>query len=112
MLLSGIALPGARPRIDLEFNIASAGPPRHAETLQQCGQPAASWRKRRCDLSRRGRWANFAQRRDATQIMILTCPSCRTRYQADSAHFVTPGRNVRCAKCGHVWFQAAPTPDA
>ena len=43
--------------------------------------------------------------------MILTCPSCRTRYQADSAHFVTPGRNVRCAKCGHVWFQAAPTPD-
>jgi len=44
--------------------------------------------------------------------MILTCPSCRTRYQADGAHFVAPGRNVRCAKCGHVWFQAAPTPDA
>jgi predicted Zn finger-like uncharacterized protein len=44
--------------------------------------------------------------------MILTCPSCRTRYQTDSTHFVAPGRNVRCAKCGHVWFQAAPTPDA
>jgi predicted Zn finger-like uncharacterized protein len=43
--------------------------------------------------------------------MILTCPSCRTRYQADGAHFVAPGRNVRCAKCGHVWFQAAPTPE-
>jgi predicted Zn finger-like uncharacterized protein len=41
--------------------------------------------------------------------MILTCPSCRTRYQADSARFAAPGRNVRCAKCGHVWFQAAPT---
>ena len=40
--------------------------------------------------------------------MILTCPSCSTRYQADSALFVPPGRNVRCAKCGHVWFQTAP----
>ena len=40
--------------------------------------------------------------------MILTCPSCSTRYQADSALFVAPGRNVRCAKCGHVWFQTAP----
>jgi predicted Zn finger-like uncharacterized protein len=40
--------------------------------------------------------------------MILTCPSCGTRYQTDGAHFKAPGRNVRCAKCGHVWFQAAP----
>jgi predicted Zn finger-like uncharacterized protein len=40
--------------------------------------------------------------------MILTCPSCSTRYQADSARFSAPGRNVRCAKCGHVWFQTAP----
>ena len=40
--------------------------------------------------------------------MILTCPSCRTRYQTDAARFVAPGRNVRCAKCGEVWFQAAP----
>jgi predicted Zn finger-like uncharacterized protein len=40
--------------------------------------------------------------------MILTCPSCGTRYQTDGAHFTAPGRNVRCAKCGQVWFQAAP----
>jgi predicted Zn finger-like uncharacterized protein len=40
--------------------------------------------------------------------MILTCPSCRTRYQTDGAHFKAPGRNVRCAKCGNVWFEAAP----
>lgn len=40
--------------------------------------------------------------------MILTCPSCGTRYQTDGAKFKAPGRNVRCAKCGHVWFQAAP----
>jgi predicted Zn finger-like uncharacterized protein len=40
--------------------------------------------------------------------MILTCPSCRTRYQTDGANFNAPGRNVRCAKCGQVWFQAPP----
>jgi len=43
--------------------------------------------------------------------MILTCPSCRTRYQSDSVRFVPPGRNVRCAKCGQVWFQPASVPE-
>lgn len=43
--------------------------------------------------------------------MILTCPSCRTRYQAESSRFALPGRNVRCAKCGQVWFQPAPEPE-
>lgn len=38
--------------------------------------------------------------------MILTCPSCATRYKTDRARFATPGANVRCAKCGHVWFHA------
>src|SRR5688572_9151411 len=38
--------------------------------------------------------------------MILTCPSCGTRYHADSTRFRAPGMNVRCAKCGHVWFHA------
>jgi predicted Zn finger-like uncharacterized protein len=38
--------------------------------------------------------------------MILTCPSCGTRYQTDRARFSHPGMNVRCAKCGHVWFHA------
>jgi predicted Zn finger-like uncharacterized protein len=46
------------------------------------------------------------------ETMILTCPSCRTRYQTDGAQFKPPGRNVRCAKCGQVWYQAAPEPDA
>ena len=46
--------------------------------------------------------------------MILTCPQCATRYQADAAKFPPSGRNVRCAKCGHVWYQEAPPrePDA
>jgi predicted Zn finger-like uncharacterized protein len=40
--------------------------------------------------------------------MILTCPQCATRYEADAAKFAPPGRKVRCAKCGHVWHQEAP----
>ncbi len=41
--------------------------------------------------------------------MILTCPNCATRYHTDSALLSEAGRKVRCAKCGHVWHQAAPT---
>ena len=40
--------------------------------------------------------------------MILTCPACRTRYQAEGSRFAPSGRDVRCAKCSHVWFQAPP----
>ncbi len=43
--------------------------------------------------------------------MILTCPECATRYQTDAAQFMPEGRKVRCAKCGHVWFQAPPQPE-
>lgn len=35
--------------------------------------------------------------------MILTCPSCATRYEVDAANFPPAGRDVRCVKCGHVW---------
>jgi predicted Zn finger-like uncharacterized protein len=37
--------------------------------------------------------------------MILTCPSCDTRYSVDGSKFPAAGRNVRCAKCGHSWHQ-------
>lgn len=43
--------------------------------------------------------------------MILTCPACATRYQADESNFLPAGRNVRCAKCGSVWHQSAPEPE-
>jgi predicted Zn finger-like uncharacterized protein len=43
--------------------------------------------------------------------MILTCPQCATRYQADAAKFQPSGRNVRCAKCSHLWHQDAPAPE-
>jgi predicted Zn finger-like uncharacterized protein len=40
--------------------------------------------------------------------MILTCPQCATRYQIADGKFPVAGRAVRCAKCRHTWFQAAP----
>jgi len=43
--------------------------------------------------------------------MILTCPACGTRYQVDEANFPPAGRQVRCAKCGHGWFQPGPADD-
>ena len=43
--------------------------------------------------------------------MILTCPACATRYQTDEAKFPPDGRQVRCAKCGHVWHQPGPVPE-
>jgi predicted Zn finger-like uncharacterized protein len=43
--------------------------------------------------------------------MILTCPSCRTRYQVDDAVLArTARRTVRCASCGHSWQHLTPPP--
>ena len=41
--------------------------------------------------------------------MILTCPSCSTRFAVKTEALGDAGREVRCGKCGHKWFQA---PDA
>lgn len=36
--------------------------------------------------------------------MILTCPSCSARYKVDDKAFAgEAGRDVRCAKCHHMW---------
>ena len=43
--------------------------------------------------------------------MILTCPSCDTRYSVDGSKFPAAGRTVRCAKCGHSWHQPGPEPE-
>lgn len=40
--------------------------------------------------------------------MILTCTSCSKRYLVDPRALGAAGRNVRCANCGHTWFQAPP----
>ncbi len=41
--------------------------------------------------------------------MIITCPSCSSRYPVDATSFVPSGRKVRCAKCGNTWHQAPPS---
>lgn len=37
--------------------------------------------------------------------MIITCPDCGKRYNADEKAFSPSGRKVKCANCGFVWFQ-------
>ncbi|MGA7712871.1 MAG: DUF3426 domain-containing protein [Rhizomicrobium sp.] len=53
----------------------------------------------------------FSARGPIATGMILTCPECSTRYQADEAKFPPAGRDVRCAKCGHVWHQKPLGPE-
>jgi len=43
--------------------------------------------------------------------MILTCPSCDTRYSVDGSKFPAAGRTVRCAKCGNSWHQMGERPE-
>ncbi len=40
--------------------------------------------------------------------MILTCPSCNTRYNVNPDALTPSGRVVRCAKCGQQWIEQPP----
>ena len=40
--------------------------------------------------------------------MIITCPSCETRFNVDRAALIPNGRSVRCSKCHHHWTERPP----
>jgi predicted Zn finger-like uncharacterized protein len=42
--------------------------------------------------------------------MILTCPSCETRFHVEPDHFGQTPRKVRCSRCRQVWMQE-PLPE-
>jgi predicted Zn finger-like uncharacterized protein len=37
--------------------------------------------------------------------MLLTCPECSVKYNVADGAIPPKGRSVRCAACGHSWFQ-------
>ena len=37
--------------------------------------------------------------------MILSCPACGIRFKVDPSVLGPAGRQVRCGKCSHQWFQ-------
>lgn len=38
--------------------------------------------------------------------MIITCPSCATRYNMPASHFSADGTMIKCAACGHGWMES------
>ena len=44
--------------------------------------------------------------------MIVSCPQCDARYEVDAQVLSPNGREVRCAKCGHLWTERPPAEPA
>lgn len=40
--------------------------------------------------------------------MMLSCTACSARYVVEPLALGPTGRNVKCARCGHFWFQESP----
>ena len=43
--------------------------------------------------------------------MLIGCPSCATHFSVPDHALKPKGRMVKCAKCGHKWFQSPPEDD-
>jgi len=48
------------------------------------------------------------KRSSGSSVMIVTCPSCSTRYELPESSVAGQGRTVRCARCGNQWFLTNP----
>lgn len=44
--------------------------------------------------------------------MLIGCPSCATHFSVPDKALLPKGRTLKCAKCGHKWFQSPPEPEA
>lgn len=44
--------------------------------------------------------------------IVLSCPSCSTKYRANPQAIGANGRRVRCASCSHVWTAELDDPSA
>ena len=40
--------------------------------------------------------------------LILTCPSCGSRYEVEADDVLPSGRKVQCGHCAHVWREPPP----
>lgn len=38
--------------------------------------------------------------------MIISCPSCSTRYDMPASRFAAEGTLIKCAACGHSWLES------
>ncbi|MBX9634704.1 MAG: zinc-ribbon domain-containing protein, partial [Magnetospirillum sp.] len=43
--------------------------------------------------------------------MLISCPNCSTNFSVPDKALAPNGRTLKCAKCGHKWFQVASRPE-
>ncbi|MBC7952781.1 MAG: zinc-ribbon domain-containing protein [Rhodospirillaceae bacterium] len=43
--------------------------------------------------------------------MLISCPNCATNFSVPDKALAPSGRTLKCAKCGHKWFQTASRPE-
>ena len=42
--------------------------------------------------------------------MIITCPSCKKKFNIDINLIPSEGRNLQCGSCDHIWFYKKEDP--